>query len=228
MGGVGGFILEDQTKQMGYFALVAFGFLFVITGLVTVGVYAAMARGVRRALGDANPLLRFTMSASNYAMFTKAEADEIRAANKVSLIIALIFCGLVCIVGPFMVRHDGYLMAIIGAGLALFLVASAWVITKYRIHKLSHVGKDVVLTENGAFIGNQFHNWSTPGTFLSDARFFGAGAFEGCPAPVVRITYTALTGTIVTPYSFVIVVPSGMEGIAQSAVRVLQGNIRKR
>jgi hypothetical protein len=222
MGGIGGFILEDQTKNMSFFALVAFGVFFVIFGLVTVAVYSAMERRVKRTFGDENPLLRFTMSAADYAMFTKAEADEIASANKGSLIIALFFCALVAVIGPFVVRHDGYLMVVIGIGLGIFLAVSAWIITKIRIRKLIHGDKAVVLTLDGAFIGSQFHTWAMPGSFLSDAAYFPAGEYEGCPTPVVKITYSALTGTIVTPYSFVIIVPPGMEANAQRAVKALR------
>jgi hypothetical protein len=222
LGGITGIVLADRTKESGFFALLAFGVLLVITGLVTVGVYGAMERGVRRVFSDEAPLLKFSMSGADYAAFAKAEAEEIGSANKASLFIALFFCALVAVIGSFVMAHDGYLMFFIGAGLAFFLTGSAWVITKYRIHKLMRGDKEVVLTSKGAFVGSQFHTWSAPATFLSGASYFSPGEYEGCARALLRITYNALNGTLITPYTFVIVVPQRLEDQARAAAAVLQ------
>lgn len=220
--GVVAIILADATKQSGYFAMLVFGVLFVIAGLTTVFVYAGMERAARRVLGEGRPLLKFMIAARDYAAFAEAEAEEIRSANKASLMIAAVFCGLVAVVGPFAVKHDGYIMFFIGVGLALFLTVAAWLITAYRIHKLHHAPREVILTEECALVGNQLHQWSTPATFLSEVDYYPAGTYNGCENSVMRITYSALTATVITPYSFLIPVPHGLEQQAVSATAALR------
>jgi hypothetical protein len=117
---------------------------------------------------------------------------------------------------------ERFVIFTIGVALAVFLTGSAWIITKYRIHKLIYGDKEVILTTKGAFVGSQFHTWSPLGTFLSEVHYYSAGEYEHCAKPIVRITYSAITGTIITPYTIVIVVPAGMEERAQSAVEILQ------
>ena len=226
IGTVAGFNLGGSTGNDGFFALMALGLVLVVSGLATVGVYAAMERGVSRALKDSAPLLRFTIAAKDYAAYAVAQAEEIRSTNKMSLVIALIFCGLMAVGGPFLVKENGIIYTFTGIGLALFLVFVSWLATKYRVNQLKNADKEVVLTSRSAYIGGQFHMWKLPLSFLSEARYFGAGEYEGSPLAVIRITYNAFTGTIVTPYTILIPVPAGMEEKAKAAVEALQSSVK--
>lgn len=227
IGIVAGFKLAGSTGNTGFFALTALGLLLVISGLVTVGVYAAMEWGVSQAFHASSPLLRFTIAARDYAAFTAAEAAEIRGANKMSLVIALIFCGLVAVGGPFLVKDNGIIYTCAGAALALILLFFSWIITRYRINKLKTADREVILTPDGAYVGGQFNLWKPPVSFLSEAAYFDAGTYQTGPMAVIRITYSAVTRTIVTPYTIVIPVPAGMEEKAKAAVNALQGKVKK-
>lgn len=226
VGTVAGFNLGGSTGNDGFFALMALGVLLLISGLATVGVYAAMERGLSRALNDSAPLLRFTIPAQDYAPYVAAQAEEIRSANKMSLVIALVFCGLMAVGGPFVVKENGIIYTFTGVGLGLFLIVTAWIITKYRINKLKNSDKEVILTSGSAYVGGQFHVWKLPASFLSEAVYFGAGQYEKSPLAVIRITYNAFTGTLVTPYTILIPVPAGMEEKAKAAVQILQGGVK--
>ncbi len=226
IGTVVGFNLGGSTGNDVFFALMALGVLLLISGIATVGVYAAMERGLSRALKDSAPLLRFTISAQDYAAYAVAQAEEIRSTNKMSLVIALIFCGLMAVGGPFLVKEDGIIFTFVGIGLALFLVFVSWIATRYRIKKLKTADKEVILTLDSAYVGGQFHIWKLPVSFLSEAVYFGAGEYENSPQAVIRITYHAITRTIVTPYTVVIPVPAGMEEKARAAVEALQSGVK--
>jgi len=221
-----GFKLAKTTGADGFFALVMLGGLFVISGITILGVYAAMEAGVSRALKDSAPLFEFTLTARDYSLHWDTQVEEIRSANKMSLIIALIFCGLLAIGGPFFVKENPSLFSFISIGLAFFLVSACWLATKYRVNKLKNSDKKVVLTAGGAYIGGQFHAWKTPASFLNEAVYFEAGQYEKNPLPLIRITYSAMTGTIMTPYTVLIPVPPGVEEKAKDAVRVLQGGVK--
>lgn len=226
IGTVVGFNLGGSTGNDVFFALMALGVLLAISGITTVGVYATMERGLRRVLRDSAPLLRFTISAQDYAVYAEAQAEEIRSTNRISLTIALIFCGLMAVGGPFLVKENGIIYTFVSIGLALFLVSVAWIATKYRINKLKNTDKEVVLTQNGAYVGGEFHMWKLPLSFLSEAVYFAAGEYEKSPLALIRITYNAFTRTIVTPYTIVIPVPAGMEEKAKAAVGALQSGVK--
>jgi len=225
IGTVAGVMLGGNTGNTGFFALAALGVLLVIAGLVTVGVYAAMERALAGALNDTAPLLRFTISAADYAEYAVAEGQEIQDANKLSLIIALVFCGLVAIVGPFIVE-EGAIVVVVGVGLAIFLWLAATLITKYRIHKLRSADREVVLTMGNAYVGGQFHFWNIPTNFLGEVSYFDAGAYENSSKPVIRITYSAVTRTVLTPYTFIIPIPAGLEEKAMEAAQALRSGIK--
>ncbi|MBI4970840.1 MAG: hypothetical protein HZC17_03260 [Candidatus Omnitrophica bacterium] len=227
VGIVAGIHFAGSTGNSGFFALMALGGLLVISGIVTVGVYAVMEMGVSRALKDSAPLLRFTIAAQDYAAYAAQQAQEIRSTNKISLIIALVFCGLVAVIGPFSVKHDGIIFAFVGVGLALILTFFAWSITAYRVNKLMKGDKEVVLTSGSAYVGGEFHVWKLPASFLSEVVYFGAGEYEESPTALIRITYNAFTRTIVTPYTVLIPVPQGMEEKAKAAVHILKGDVKK-
>lgn len=221
-----GFNLGGSTNKTGFFALAALGVLLLISGIATVSVYAAMERGVSRALKDSTPLLRFTISAKDYAAYAVAQAEEIRSANRMSLTIALIFCALMAVGGPFLAKENGIIFTFVGIGLALFLGFVFSIATKYRVNKLKNTDKEVVLTQNSAYVGGQFHRWKLPLSFLSEVAYFGAGEYEKSPLALIRITYNAFTRTIVTPYTIVIPVPAGMEEKAKAAVGALQSGVK--
>lgn len=226
VGIIAGIRLGGSTGNDGFFAIAAFGALLVISGLVTIGVYAAMELGVSRAFKASAPLLRFTITAEDYAAYAVAQAEEIRSANKMSLVIALICCGLMAIGGPFLAKRDGIIYTFVGIGLALFLACVFWIATKYRINKLNTADKEVILTLDSAYVGGQFHIWKLPVSFLSEAVYFGAGEYENSPHAVIRIIYNAFTKTITTPYTILIPVPSGMEEKAKTAVQALKSRVK--
>ena len=221
-----GFNLGGSTGNTDFFALAVLGIVLVISGIAVVAVYAGMERGVSRVFNESSPLLRFAISAQDYAPFVAAQAEEIRSTNKTFLVIALIFCGLMAIGGPFVAKKAGIIYTFTGIGLALFLLFSEWIATKYRVNKLRNSDKEVVLTPGSAYVGGQFHIWKLPASFLSEAVYFGAGEYENSPLAVIRITYNAFTGTIVTPYTILIPVPAGMEEKAKAAVQALQSGVK--
>lgn len=227
IGTVVGFNLGGSTGNDVFFALMALGVLLLISGIATVGVYAAMERRLSRALKDSAPLLRFTISAQDYAPYAAAQAEEIRSTNKMSLVIALVFCGLMAIGGPLLVKESGIIYTFTGIGLALFLISVSWIATKYRINKLNTADKEVVLTLGSAYVGGQFHTWKLPVGFLSEAAYFKAGESKKNSLAMIRITYNAFTRTIVTPYTILIPVPAGMEEKARAAVEALQKRAKK-
>lgn len=221
-----GINLAGSTGNDGFFALLALGIVLVISGIVTICVYAGMQRAVARAFSEAQPLLRFTISASDYAPYIAAQAEEIRSTNKGSLVIALIFCALMAIGGPVFVKESGIIYTFTGIGLGLFLMFVFWIATRYRVNKLRNCDKEVILTPGSAYVAGQFHVWNVPTTFLSEAVYFAAGEYEKSPFAVIRITYNAITRTITAPYTFLIPVPSGMEDKARAAVKSLQGRLK--
>ncbi len=226
IGTVVGFNLGGSTGNDAFFALMALGVLLLISGMATVGVYAAMERGLSHALEDSAALLRFTIAAEDYTVYAARQAEEIRSASRTSLTIALIFCGLMAVGGPLLVKKEGIIYTFTGVGLALFLGFVSWIATKYRVGKLKNADKEVVLTSHGAYIGGQFHTWKLPLSFLSEAVYFGAGEYENNSHAVIRITYNAFTRTIVTPYTILIPVPAGMEEKAKAAVYALKNRVK--
>lgn len=224
---VAGINLGGSTGNTGFFALAALGALLIIIGLVTVGVYAGMRRGVSDILKDKNPLLRLTLTAQDYAEFAVAEGDEIKSTNKMSLVIALIFCGLVAIGGPIVVGEDGIILVFVGVGLALLLIISSSIITRYRIKKLKTADRLVILNTGGAYVWGEYHTWSIPTNFLSEAVYFSAGKYQGCSSAVIRITYSALTRTLITPYTILIPVTAEMEEKAKDAIQILKGCVKE-
>lgn len=227
IGAVVGFNLGGSTGNDGFFALMALGVLLLISGITTVGVYGAMERGLSRALNESAPLLRFTIPAEDYAAYAVQQAEEIRSMNKTSLIIALVFCALMAVIGPLVVKDEGIIYTYVGIGLAIFLLLVAWIATTYRVHKLMKGDKEVILTSGSAYVGGQFHVWKLPASFLSEARYLGAGEYKASSRPVIRITYNAFTRTLVTPYTILIPVPVGMEEKAKAAVGALQSGVKR-
>ena len=67
------------------------------------------------------------------------------------------------------VREDGIILTFVGVGFALLLIISSRIITNYRIKKLKTADREVILTTGSAYVGGQFHIWSIPTTFLSEA-----------------------------------------------------------
>lgn len=214
-----------STANEGFFALAFLGVVLAIAGIATLGVYAAMERGVARALADAAPLLRYTIAAQDFAAYAGAEAAAIRATNKASFTIAIAFCVLMAVAGPF-VSRDGIIYTYTGVALAAFLALVWWAATRYRVRKLATANREVVLTTGSAWVGGQFHTWRLPASFLSEVTWFDAGKYEGNPHAIIRITYHALTRTIVTPYTFIVPVPSALEAQGRAAVETLAQGIR--
>lgn len=128
--------------------------------------------------------------------------------------------------GPIIVKDDGIIYTLVSIGLALFLILSFWIITGYRVNKLKNSGKEVILTLGSAYVGGEFHLWKLPLSFLSEAVYFAAGQYEKSALAVIRITYNAVTRTILTPYTFLIPVPAGMEDRAKAAVQALQSRVK--
>jgi len=225
-GAVAGVKLAEIRHESGFFALLVVGIFIAICGIVTYFVYAGMERGVRKTFDTNAPLLRFTISAQDYAGFAAAEGEEIKMMNRASLMIALVFCGLVAVIGPFVVEEDKALPVIIGVGLGIFLWVSFKIITGYRVKKLKTADREIILTESSAFVSGQLHPWNTPLSFLSNVEYFIPGQYEGCRTAVIRITYSAITGTLITPYSVLIPVPFGMEEQAVNAANILYSKVR--
>lgn len=217
-----GIKIARSTGNDNFFALMVLGALLVITGIVMAAVYGAMEKSFSRAAGEGVPLLRFTLSGPDYFRFAGAQAEEIRQTNKMSLIIALVFCGLLAVAGPLFVKENGALFSLFSLGLGLFLIVACWLATAYRVNKLKNGDKEVILTPESAYVGDQFHFWRAPASSLREAVFLGAGEHRDNPRAVLRITYSAVTGTGTTPYTLLIPVPVGMEEKAKAAARTLQ------
>lgn len=223
-----GFNFAELEKEMGYYSLVVFGMFIIIVGVVIVAVYSGMERSVKNITNSPSPLMNFMLSAKDYTAFSSAEADEIRVANRTSLYIALFFCVLIAVGGPLIVEDTGYYFTIIAFGIAVFLSAAQWIITRYRVGKLVKGAKEIILTVEGAYVGGEFHLWNVPLTFLSQVQYFNRGEYEGCELAVIRITYSAISGTIITPYTFIIPVPPKFEEQAAGAVQVLLSKVKGR
>jgi uncharacterized membrane protein len=219
-----GFTLADIKGGMNYYALVMLGLFVVIVGVVIAVVYSGMEKSVKSAFNTQWPLLHFMASASDYQAFSAAEAEEIRSNNKISRNIGLFFCGLIAVGGPIFVRDTGYYFTIIAFGIAIFLIITQWIATGYYVNKLEKGDKEVILTTEGAYAGGQFHLWNIPLTSLDEVRYFNAGEYEGSDIALIRIVYSAITGTIVTPYTVIIPVPPAYEEQAVNAVRVLSAS----
>jgi hypothetical protein len=221
-----GWNIAENTKEMGYYALVMAGLFLALTGFVIIAVYSHMEKSIRKTFNSESPMLRFTAAEGDYQAFMEAQANEIRSINRTSRNIALFFCGLIAIAGPLFIRDDGYYFTFIAAGIAIFLMVSQWIVTEYRVKKLFRGDKEVILTEEGAYVCGQFHTWSGPFAFINNVEYFGAGEFEGCDKAMIRISYSTISGTIVTPCTFVIMIPSGMEGQAAIAAQKLNYGAR--
>lgn len=82
---IAGISLGGSTGNTGFFALAMLGLVSAISGIVTLCVYASMRQRISRAFEESSPLLRFTISAQDYAPYVAAQAEEIRSANKTLL-----------------------------------------------------------------------------------------------------------------------------------------------
>jgi hypothetical protein len=111
-------------------------------------------------------------------------------------------------------------------GIAVFIIAAQWIITKYRVNKIEKADKEVILTLEGALVGDVFHVWRVLFSFLSNVKYFNHGDYKGCEIAIIRITYLSISGTIVAPYTFIIPVPSGYEYQAEKAAQRLRGIIK--
>lgn len=221
-----GIRLGGITDNEGFFALAALGLLLVTSGLVILGIYIGLRRRMSRAFKDARPLLRYVITTRDHASYAAAEEAEIRSTNRSSLQIALVFCGLVAVIGPFLVKENGIIFTLIGVGLALILTLSYFIITGYRIKKLKNEDREVILTPYGVYVGGEFQTWNLPATFLSEVAYFDSGKYENSPLALIRISYIALSRTIVTPYTILIPVSADMEEKAKAAVKALQNSVK--
>jgi hypothetical protein len=228
LGAVTGINVGGSSGNTAFFALAMFSVLFAILGTIILFVYGAMQRRFYEALRDAAPLLRYTINANDYSEYAIKQADEIRFANKASLIIVIICCGIIGIAGFFRGGERAIYFPIIAIILSLLLSFSAWVITNYRINKLKKADQEVILTTESAYVGGQFHVWNVPSIYLSEALYFGAGQYEGSRLPLIKIVYKALTRTGFTPQAVLVPVPEGMREKANIAVSALQGKIKAR
>ncbi|HWQ88996.1 MAG TPA: hypothetical protein VN374_03375 [Desulfitobacteriaceae bacterium] len=222
-----GFIIAGITNDMGYYALMMAGVFLAITGLVIIAVYSKLERAVRKTFNTESPLLRFTAAEEDYQGFMEAQADEIRSINRTSRNIALFFCALIAIAGLLFIKEEGYYFTFIAAGIAVFLVVSQWLITGYRVKKLFKGDKEVILTEEGAYVCGQFHIWSRPIAFLDKVQYLRTGEYKGSSKTVIRISYSTISGTLVTPCTFVIMIPYEMEEQAEIATEKLKEAARR-
>jgi hypothetical protein len=190
----GGFILENRTGNMGFYALVMLGILALITAAAIYGVYRALDKRYQHAMGG-EPLLRFTLEGARLRDAVQKNIAEIKAKNKAILFVMLFFCALAALVLPFFFE-DGYLFVFIGAGMGIFLALAAFVITKYRVKKLRNGTSEFVLAKGGAIIAGEFHAWDMPGASVTRLEYKTAEK-RGDGMGRLEITYqaAAVSGT---------------------------------
>lgn len=214
---IGGFVLADQTASMGYYALIAFGVLFLIVGVVTHFMYRRMERAFQRTLrGD--PLLRFTVDASLLVEDTERRIRALKSENKVKLVVMLVFCALVAIVLPFFFE-DGYLFLFIGAGLAALLSLSALIITAYSVRRIRRGNNEYILSANGAYVRGEYHTWGVPGTGLSSVKYVPPTQKK---MGAIEIEYTAAAYPSEASVKFKIPIPEDQALKAEEMVMALE------
>ena len=219
IGLVSSIMLFNLTNSTNFFALSMFSVLFIIAGLTTVGVYRAMESRANKSYESAAPLLRYFITAGEYSAYAEAEAKEIWAINKQTLMIQLVFCALVAIIGPIIVKESKIVPFLTGLGLAALLSVAFLLITAYRVRKLKTGEQEVVLTTNDAIVGNQFFSWTIPSTILTDVKYYNVGEYESSPLALIKITFMQIT----TPQVVLIPVPAVMEEKAKEAAEILRG-----
>lgn len=208
------------------FAMIAFGVLLLIFGIVTLSVYAMMEKRFKQAIGDRNGiLLQYQMNENEFISGVSKQSDNIKNTNKSSLLIMLSFCVIIAIGGPLLVE-DGYIFSIIAIGLGVFLSLMALIITKYRTKKIKKGNREVLLTVKAAYVFGELHSWQLPG-FLLNVEYSPAAQDKKYNSDVIEIKYTAVAMPIQV-YEVSVPVPRGLENQAQQAVSVLHSIIMSR
>ena len=205
------------------YAIIIFGGLFLITGVVTICVYGMMEKRFKQALGDINGiLLHYEMNENEFIKGVSQQADNIKSTNKSTLLIMLGFCVILAIAGPFFLE-DGIIFSITAIVLGVFLTIMALIITNYRTNKLKKGKNEILLTINASYAFGELHSWQLPGFLLS---------VEYCPreqnnkynCDVIEIKYTAVAMPIQI-YDVTLPIPSSMESDAHKAVINLKSKI---
>ena len=213
----GGFYLAGLTGSMGYYALVAFGVLALITAIVTYFMYRRLEREYQRTLGG-DPVLRFTVDASLLAENIERSVKELKSENRTKLFVMLVFCALFAIVLPFFFE-DGYLFVYICAGIAVFLSAAALLLTVYGVRRLRKGDNEFILSTNGAYVSGEYHSWGMPGTSLTGIRYQPPAEEE---PGLIEIEYTAASIPAEAAVKFSIPVPLDQAPKAEEVVRALE------
>lgn len=182
---ISGILMESSSRSMDYYALIAFGFFFVITALVIYFMYFRMEKEYRKSIGGA-PLLRYTIENNAKKKNVERQVKDLSSTNRGLLMIMLSFCFIFGITLPFILK-DGWVIAIICLCLAIFLFLAERIITNYRIKKLRNSTGEYILTENGAVIGGEFHSWGLPGFSLSSVDYIPS---DSSKLGILQIEYT--------------------------------------
>lgn len=215
---IGGIVLNNLTKDMGYFAFIAFGIFFLIISTVTFAVYGAMQMKFKSVINH-QKILDFYLKEDQFIQTAEKTSDEIKQTNKSMLMIMLAFCIIFGLLGLF-ILEDGYIFLLILCCLGIFLTFAAFVITKYRTAKLHRGSKRVILAKRAAFVAGEFHNWDMPGTALTGVRYVQHGE-EANEVGYLEIKYSAITVPGPSEYTVVVPLPFEMEAQAQQIILLL-------
>ena len=216
-----GVLLEAATQSMNYYAMIAFGVLFVIGGTVTFAMYGKMEKEYRE-IAEGEGLLRYTQEGDALRENVERQVADLKATNRGLLLVMLFFCVLFGATLPF-VLEGGQIMAYICAGLAAFLFLTERIITGFRVKKLRKGTGEFILTRNGAVAGGIFHCWNLPGAALTGAEYRPE---TGAQAGILELEYTEYGFAGPQSQKVFLPIPERLEKEIPNVLEILRGRMR--
>lgn len=204
----------------GGFALAFFGGFVVIVGIISVVVFARLARLSDSILKKENILAHWTYSLAEWQQYIEEEHIQDSSDKRNLFIMVAVIAVLVGLVMLVIHPDNPLLIFYIIFGLIVVIGLAAYLssIAPYQWNK-KHLG-EVYIARDGTYINRKLHIWKGLGTALVSAEY-EAGKYS---LPRINIEYSSPNGTMRNYYTARIPVPRGQEEIAEKIVTRIQAD----
>lgn len=211
--------MVEMDMMNGGFALVFFSFIFLLTALITSGIFFVRAKTLDKLLSGQELLTYWAYTPTEWATYTEAEF-QIAKGEKVPL---LILTSTICLIMGviFAIADPKAGLVVLGVMLGLIALLSLIVFVAPRLrHKKNQNSLGYAYIGNkGVYLNGVFHNWNMLGARVDSVSIEP----EAIPMLAITYSYPARTGrqeeTVRVP------IPQGQFPIAENIIRYFQNII---
>lgn len=217
--------LADMDMMNGGFALILIGFVVLLSGLITLGVFLAQAASATRMQSGVGVLAHWQYSETEQQAATQLDYDAYQGNNRVLLMIVTGFIVACTVLFSLISVADSgeingpFVMIMLGV---LLLLAIVSMLAPQAAHRQAQTATpEAIISRNGLIVFGAQHTWGSLGSKLLKVEIVSDGDRANLQFTIRYLTRASLL--LYSTYTVNVPIPPGCEGEAGQVVAGLMG-----